>query len=1095
MENKEDLTNIKRKIIGYISAIILVSFAIAIVGIFGFLDAKLNEKKEKISLFSEKMYQEELKEKRDYLKAKISLFLELDGIKDAIKKEDRERLFAIVENSFKILKSEIPHLNIMQFHNKNTTSLLRVHSPSHFGDDLTSLRTMIVDTNREKNTKSGFEVGEYGLAYRVASPIFDQSGEHLGVLELGVYIDHFKNSLSKYLNNSHIAIFAYKDRVGINTLDKRFTLFENFLFLEDANFFSSIADKIDLSSKAQIIKDNSDKYYVINSSIDILDYNSQKIAKMLIATDITDEYSLFLLQILYVLVFGTTIWILIIFLINFGFNQYVKKLRETKERLRLAHEASNDGIWDWDIENRDFYLSPRWKSMLGYKESEIENSYENFVGLLHPEDKERVLQSLDDYINRKLSTYEIKFRLKAKSGGYMWIWSKATPILDKNFKLVRIIGTHTNITKEIELENEIQAILDAQSTLVILTDGIRALNCNKRTLEFLGFDSFEAFLKEHNCICEFFIKEEGYIHKEGSTNWIDKLKLESEKGKKQKVKMIDKSKSEIRILSIDYSSPKGLENLLVVTFNDITELQLQNEQIEEQRSFLGTLLENAPLPIYVKDRDFSITSCNKKFLELFGFKSKNEVIGKKILQILGNDVEHYFDIKDKELIENKEKVQVIENRWESKSEGIKTLVFYRCPTYDAKGSFSGVIASIIDLSEQKKLEERLRVFNDELEKKVESEIETRIHSELKYRFLFNATNEAIFIVEYRDDFYKRGFFEINQTASLLFGYSKDELYSLNFEKIAPLGKYKRAKLLRSLKESGEYMDEIEAYKKDKSSLRVELRAHLFSYEGRENVFMSLANITKEKELQEESLKKDRLLIQQSKMAAVGEVIAAISYQWKQPLSLIALIAQNMRDMYEYEKITAKELDELEDKMMDNISIISKTIDDFRDFFKPSKKKMPFSVVGAIKDTYTMTKLQFDKLKIDIDIRCEKELFAFGYKNDFRLVVLNILNNTKDVIEKKVITDGKIEIEVKKEEGKLTITFEDNAGGIDENLLPDKLFEAYSTTKKSDGTGIGLYMSKSIIEDAMNGSIEAKNSNKGAVFKITIDEYKEREVIE
>lgn len=235
-------------------------------------------------------------------------------------------------------------------------------------------------------------------------------------------------------------------------------------------------------------------------------------------------------------------------------------------------------------------------------------------------------------------------------------------------------------------------------------------------------------------------------------------------------------------------------------------------------------------------------------------------------------------------------------------------------------------------------------------------------------------------------------------------------------------------------------------------------------------------------------KKDQLLIQQSKMAAMGEMIGAIAHQWRQPLNALGLIVQDFKISYQLEDLNAEYIDKITHEAMEQIRYMSKTIDDFRNFFRPDKPKAVFTIQNAILDALKIVSSQLTVAKIQVKTKFdERPMLVDGYENEFKQVVLNLITNAKDAILEKRGDDGTgvISIGVYKEGNKAILTVADNGGGIKESVF-GRIFEPYFTTKdQSKGTGIGLYMSKMIIEDNMNGLIFASNIDGGAEFHVEL----------
>ncbi|MGP2657500.1 PAS domain-containing sensor histidine kinase [Malaciobacter sp. WC5094] len=234
--------------------------------------------------------------------------------------------------------------------------------------------------------------------------------------------------------------------------------------------------------------------------------------------------------------------------------------------------------------------------------------------------------------------------------------------------------------------------------------------------------------------------------------------------------------------------------------------------------------------------------------------------------------------------------------------------------------------------------------------------------------------------------------------------------------------------------------------------------------------------------------KDRILIQQSKLAAMGEMLGNIAHQWRQPLNNVSLIMQFLRDNYKNEAVSEQKLDKFMNKANKHIEYMSETIDDFRNFYKPSKTQDKFSIKECINTLLYMIKNQYESDGINIEFECE-DIIIINYENELKQALLNILNNAKDALlikkENKKF-DAIIKIIVKKQDDKLKIEISNNGDNIKNDII-DRIFEPYFTTKfETQGTGIGLYMTKSIIETNMKGKIEVENIKDGVKFIITLN---------
>ncbi len=254
----------------------------------------------------------------------------------------------------------------------------------------------------------------------------------------------------------------------------------------------------------------------------------------------------------------------------------------------------------------------------------------------------------------------------------------------------------------------------------------------------------------------------------------------------------------------------------------------------------------------------------------------------------------------------------------------------------------------------------------------------------------------------------------------------------------------------------------------------------------------------EKRVEEEVNKrrqKEQMLIQQSKIAAMGEMIGAIAHQWRQPLNALGIMLQDIKEAYDFGELDKKYIDKTVSESLNQILYMSRTIDDFRDFYRTSKDKETFSIIKAIKSVILLQEAQLRHNKIDVKINSDKtrSLAVTGYPNEFKQVVLNIISNARSAIlearQEEILSEdnGEILINITQEQETVTIHINNNGKTIPAEIM-DRIFEPYFTTKKTgEGTGIGLYMSKTIIEKHMGGKLYAHNLEKGVSFTIELSE--------
>jgi histidine kinase len=233
---------------------------------------------------------------------------------------------------------------------------------------------------------------------------------------------------------------------------------------------------------------------------------------------------------------------------------------------------------------------------------------------------------------------------------------------------------------------------------------------------------------------------------------------------------------------------------------------------------------------------------------------------------------------------------------------------------------------------------------------------------------------------------------------------------------------------------------------------------------------------------------DNMLIQQSKMALIGEMTTAISHQWRQPLSALSLKIQDVQDAYNYGELDDAYLEKLVNSSMEQIQFMSRTIEDFRNFFTPSREQEEIYFYKLIKQTLALIESSFNEHGIEVSLTVDPEITCMSYGNELQQVLLNILTNAKDALVLKGKKSSfnkvvKITLSTKKEHFCLEIS--NNGGAIPLEVI-EKMYQPYFTTKfESQGTGIGLYMCKTIVTQHLQGEISAKNSDSGVSFFIMI----------
>ncbi len=433
---------------------------------------------------------------------------------------------------------------------------------------------------------------------------------------------------------------------------------------------------------------------------------------------------------------------------------------------------------------------------------------------------------------------------------------------------------------------------------------------------------------------------------------------------------------------------------------------------------------------------------------------------------------------------------------------------------------------------EKKIHRKTKEFKA-LNENLENKVQERIKEQLTLLSLFDKGDNVLF--KWKNDS-QWSIEDVSQSVEKLFGYTQEEFLSKNVEYANIIHKsdlvyvikevdyavktnedFFMHKPYRVIAKNGEekWIKDYTVTVKNHRDEITHFVGYIHDITKEVNYQIELENEVKEKtkslkELNEnleeqikieirKNIEKEKLMFQQSKMASMGEMLGNIAHQWKQPLNAISISASSMQ--------LHKDLGQLDDELfengikgvMDSTDFLSQTIDDFQNFLKPNKEIQRFDLENSVKKSLQLVTATFRKSSISTILDIETVEIK-GIQGEFTQVILNIINNAKDIlIEKNDPKDRFIFIDSKIQEDHILIFIKDNAGGIPEDIIKN-IFDQYFTTKDTNGTGIGLHMSKEIIESHMNGKLEVQNdefkykdkSYKGAKFTITLPIEKEQD---
>jgi PAS domain S-box-containing protein len=484
----------------------------------------------------------------------------------------------------------------------------------------------------------------------------------------------------------------------------------------------------------------------------------------------------------------------------------------------------------------------------------------------------------------------------------------------------------------------------------------------------------------------------------------------------------------------------------------------QEKSLSYFKELYENIIDSVDNIIFVKDINFTYTVCNQAFENFVG-KANHEIIGKTDYEIFNKEVADFFRYHDVKMFEEKKSKSNFE--WVTYPDGRHVYLFtVKSPLLNSAGKILGLVGNSADVTEQRIAEEALT------QKK--KELETILQEAPNPIMLHNEAGEVVMV---------------NHVWQSLSGYPFEEIDTV--EKWADKACDTDKPLMR------EYMDKLYSleHKIDMGEASVTTKegntliwqfssAPLGIIDGKRTVVTTAMDITELK-------RKDQLMMAQSRHAAMGEMIGMIAHQWRQPISGIAMNANNILLDIALETFDTASATVYAQDILDQTQHLSKTIDDFRNFFKPDKSVTSVNLKEIIEETFTIVKESLTNNGIQIKTTYLSETKVDAYSRELMQVFVNLINNAKDALLSRETKEPYIDICVDEDELYLNTTVCDNGGGISEAVLP-KLFDPYFTTKdEKTGTGLGLYMSKMIIEDHLHGVIEAYNSNDGACFKVRL----------
>uniref|UniRef100_UPI004047F728 PAS domain S-box protein n=2 Tax=Aliarcobacter sp. TaxID=2321116 RepID=UPI004047F728 len=597
----------------------------------------------------------------------------------------------------------------------------------------------------------------------------------------------------------------------------------------------------------------------------------------------------------------------------------------------------------------------------------------------------------------------------------------------------------------------------AQSGLVYITPDRKVIKANQRFADLLGYETadelsgvsvekfhlskenyeqfgkniFNIFNKKENYFVEFELKK-----KDGSPIWCEFA------GK---------------ILEEDNPSAG-----ILWTINGISLRKKFENDLKSREILLKNIISTIPDMLWLKDKNGVYLMCNKEFEKFLGEK-ESDIIGKTDYDFLEKDMADIFTANDKIVINNS---SVIKNdEWLTYASDKKRVLLEtsKKALKNQDNEITGILGIAHDITKRVEKENELKELNKYSYSLAQSQKVLLSLFDKGESVLFKWNNDSTWSVDY---------------ASLnvlnFFGYTRDEFLSNEIKYSSCIHKDDLKKVMNEVNYA--INNKLDYFKHEPyrimtrdGDIKWVLDYTVTQKENGEiiNFIGYISDIT-------EQMKNQEMLIQQSKLSSMGQMIGNIAHQWRQPLSAISTQATGMKLKKQFSNLSDDEFNYMCDSINHQVQYLSKTIDDFRNFIKGDRKYEEINLKKLIDKLLILLSGSIKNNDINVILDIESDINFIGYENELLQCFINIFNNSKDALidvnpsEKLLYIKGNIN------KNSIEISFKDNGGGIDEEILPN-IFNPYFTTKhESQGTGLGLYMTYNLIVDGMNGSIEALN---------------------
>ena len=646
--------------------------------------------------------------------------------------------------------------------------------------------------------------------------------------------------------------------------------------------------------------------------------------------------------------------------------------------------------------------------------------------------------------------------VKYPNGDNILLETKKVLLQDDKDNIIGILGISKNITKNKkrkekieELSNLLSNSINSVENLIFVKDNeFKYLECNKAFEKFIGVsreeligrDDYDFFDKK---LADFFRAKDTEIFK--SEKKVENLEWTTFSDGR-----------EVYLYTITTPLRNSLGEIIGLVGNsvDLTKQKKLEDELRASKKQFELFMDNIPYAVVIKDEDTKVIYANKNVQKYL----TQDIIGNTSTENLGNEIGLQIDALIKKATKDGKVEEIIHRKLNNKDCIARVLVF-KIPQSNGK-IYTGVI--YVDITQGYQIQHEVSRLKSALERSPISIMMTDIDGNIEYVNL-NYTKVSGYSLEEL----------IGENPRIVkSGYTSDKKYKEMWKHISS-GHTWTADIKNIAKDGSEFWED--------STIMPSFNEH-----GEVDGYIAFKlEITEKIHLKEELKNKEEMMMVQSRHAAMGEMISMIAHQWRQPLSIISMGANNILADVELHMVEEKSLVSGAEGIIEQTLELSKTIDDFKNFFKPEKLAVEILPEDIFNEAFGVIGKLLENSSIELVCEFNNGKKITTYSRELMQVLINILKNAKEALVEKREHKRKIFISIANNKNEVFIKICDNAGGIKEEIIT-KIFNPYFSTKdNANGTGLGLYMSKTIVEKHLNGVITAYNKDEGACFEIKL----------